>query len=345
MDLKRIGRIILAGGLLVALGVPAPARPTTTLSLPDNIQTAFPFPDSSGGFPFPVPGMGGGIMLPIPLPGGGTLPIPISFPGQGGYQSGSNMPGIMTIPLPGGGTLPIPIAFPGQGQGGGYYPPQNAGYIPQPEAGNYFPNGNGNAGGYQPRNGGWAGSGHRPDDGGVPTDGRVGGYDTITYQGQPCAVNRQNLPLQIYSEQPAQTFLLQQAAQTWNDAGQRMGGVKFIEVLDGRSGGAIAIDWTGRGMPQGAAGLTTMMKSRDGVRVTGIGLRPMRNAPQIKLVEVLSHELGHALGLDHSDDRGDLMYRSTRPQSQRQQMLSERDFQMLTWLYSLPNAVPIVAAR
>lgn len=325
----------MAGGLLVALGAPAPARPTTTITLPDNIQTAFPFPDSSGGFPFPVPGMGG-MVLPIPLPGGGTLPIPISFP-QGGYQAGyyNNAPGTVTvpIPLPGGGTLPIPIALPVPGDGGGYYPTQNGGYVPPSETGTYFP-----------RNGGWAGSGHRHDNE-LPTDGRVSGYDTITYQGHPCAVNRQNLPLQIFSEQPAQTYLLQQAAQTWNDAGQRMGGVKFIEVLNGPSSGAIAIDWTGRGMPQGAAGLTTMMKSRDGVRVTGIGLRPMRNAPQIKLIEVLSHELGHALGLDHSDDRGDLMYRSTRPQSQRQQMLSERDFQMLTWLYSLPNAVPIVAAR
>lgn len=357
MDLNRIGRLVLTGGLMAAFVAPALARPTTTIALPDNIQTAFPFPDSAGGFPFPVPGMGGGVTIPIPLPGGGSLPIPIQLPGQGGGYQGYNIPGsvMLPIPLPGGGTMPIPISLPGSGNGyyppagyqPGYYPPQTGGYFPQPQTG-YFPQPRGGGyfpqpqGGPLPRPGDWAGHGHQHQ---PPTDGRVAGYDTITYQGQPCAVNRQNLPLLVYSSSPGQAHLLQYAAQTWNEAGQRMGGIKFIEVINGPAHGAIEVDWSGRGMPAGAAGLTTMMKSRDGVRVTGIGIKPMRSASQTKLIEVLSHEIGHALGLDHSDDRGDLMYRSTRPQSERRQMLSERDFQMLQWLYSLQNAVPIVAAR
>lgn len=178
----------------------------------------------------------------------------------------------------------------------------------------------------------------------VSPNPQVPGYGAITSQGCLCAVSRPQLPLRYYSSDPARLSLLNEAATSWNEAGKALG-VQFIQVLDHPEAGAIGVDWTGRGLPQEAAGLANIAKTPDGLRVAGIGMHPIPGVPDRKLVEVLTHEMGHTLGLDHSECPDDLMFRSTRPDALRPQMLTERDVQMLGWLYAQPNARPILAAR
>lgn len=185
----------------------------------------------------------------------------------------------------------------------------------------------------------------RHEDGDAPSPNpEVPDYAAIMSQGHLCAVNRAQLPLRYYSSDPARRELVERAAAAWNEAGKAQG-LTFIRVLERPEAGAIEVDWSGRGLPPGAAGLASIAKTPEGLHIGGIGMNPRPGVPDSKFVEVLTHEMGHTLGLAHSESPDDLMFRSTRPQSSRSQMLSGRDLQMLTWLYSRMDCRPIAALR
>ena len=52
-----------------------------------------------------------------------------------------------------------------------------------------------------------------------------------------------------------------------------------------------------------------------------------------EVYHTILHEIGHALGLGHSPDTGDIMY---TPHQYGQVRLSQRDINSIRWLYSLP---------
>jgi predicted Zn-dependent protease len=78
------------------------------------------------------------------------------------------------------------------------------------------------------------------------------------------------------------------------------------------------------------------------VRVVGFTLAthepgtPVRELSPDQVELIAAHEMGHALGLPHSDDPRDVMY----PQNTATR-LSTRDFRTLEALYALPNGVEI----
>ena len=83
-------------------------------------------------------------------------------------------------------------------------------------------------------------------------------------------------------------------------------------------------------------GLTSLVTSRGGEIQTakvqlalGDGREHQLNDDEIRLVAI--HEIGHALGLPHSGDRGDIMYPTVLASE-----LSNRDRATLTLLYTLP---------
>ena len=105
--------------------------------------------------------------------------------------------------------------------------------------------------------------------------------------------------------------------------------IEWRQVLeDGRLGRA-EIQWIREGeeIRINVLGLSLATRLPGG---PGIELTPR----QVELVA--AHEMGHVLGLPHSDDRRDLMY----PESTASQ-LSARDFRTLNALYGLPNGAQI----
>jgi len=52
---------------------------------------------------------------------------------------------------------------------------------------------------------------------------------------------------------------------------------------------------------------------------------------------IASHEMGHSLGLMHSNRPGDIMYPILKPMGEAQNRAGERDFKTVETLYTLPN--------
>ena len=123
----------------------------------------------------------------------------------------------------------------------------------------------------------------------------------------------------------------------------------FDLIIDSRTTSTepadITISWDS-GLSGSQLGVTRIQWSReDGeprMQVLGLSLAtrsPANRSYELRPQQVLltaAHEMGHALGLPHSDSRRDVMYPTNTARS-----LSTRDFRTLDALYGLPNGAEI----
>ena len=167
---------------------------------------------------------------------------------------------------------------------------------------------------------------------------RPTGYHYIEVNGLPARWNKTDLPLTIYSNHTSFGFasnynkVLQKAVNLWNAAGKSIGlKVDFFETANSSWGADIQMDWSGRNVPRGALGVAYPGRNI-------VGMLPLNYYSGLgQTGEVLCQELCHLLGVEHSDERYDIMNGTAHGHwhDLSEIEITERDRQMLGWLYSL----------
>lgn len=166
---------------------------------------------------------------------------------------------------------------------------------------------------------------------------RPSGYDAIKVRNLPARWNIRDLPLKVYSNHRFYGFrdyddVLQKAINTWNVAGRSIGlNVDFFKLTTSSRSAKIHIDWSGKNVPAGAAGVARPSSM-------SVGMRPLKYYPNLGSAgETLCQELCHLLGVEHSSYRNDIMNGTAHGHwhNLSEIAITSRDRQMLGWLYSL----------
>ena len=155
--------------------------------------------------------------------------------------------------------------------------------------------------------------------------------------GKPMRWHTTDFPLVVYSNHTAFGYseaysaVIQKAMNVWNNAGISIGlNTTIFELSDNQSDVDIKMDWSGAFVPEGKLGV-----AMPGSKI--VGMLPLHNYDGLGAAgETLLQELGHLLGPVHSDVRYDVMNGTAHGHwhDLTQIELTERDRQMLGWLYT-----------
>jgi len=176
-----------------------------------------------------------------------------------------------------------------------------------------------------------------PPDG---NDGRVPYYDLL-YPDKVCHWDLDAFPLKVYIDPPSVTAgpygahlrsAAIEAVDTWD--GIIEGVPDLFEYVTDKDSAEIFVYWE----RQRNDGYTVALdyESHIAIHRTVISNRVM-DPQAVRLI--LGHELGHVLGLGHSLVAADLMYSPIDPLTTK---LTERDKDMVTWLYGQENYIVIL---
>ena len=174
------------------------------------------------------------------------------------------------------------------------------------------------------------------------------GYEVILQFGRPCRIATMALPWRVASSDPRMGEVVSQALAVWNAEGLRLGVGPFFALVSAGEPADLMIDWSGQGLPPDKAAGVFWDAGLGYTRVLRLVMDGRFRVPDGNRTQILMQELGHVLGLGHSQDRRDVMYevmmtrRVSRPSGVG---LSERDRAALSWLYAEPEWVPILAPQ
>lgn len=168
------------------------------------------------------------------------------------------------------------------------------------------------------------------------------GYKEV-FSGKPMRWNKSDFPLTVYSNHQYYGFskeysaVVQKAMNVWNNAGRSIGiSTNIFELTNNQNYADIKMDWSGQSVPQGALGVAMPGRNL-------IGMLPLNRYNGLGAAgETLIQELGHLLGPVHSHVRYDVMNGTAHGHwhDLTEIELTERDRQMLGWIYSQSDYYP-----
>ncbi len=172
-----------------------------------------------------------------------------------------------------------------------------------------------------------------------PVDGRVANY-TLLFDGRICRWDDSAFPLKVYIDPPPVEMggfgpAIYQAAVIGIDMWD--GVITGLPDLFNHEAGFDNADIIVRWETMNLSGYTRATEYVDRIAIHKLALSTDLRDPASTML-IMGHELGHVLGLNLSGVNGDLMYLVVNPVSTS---LTQRDHDMINWLYSQEQYVPI----
>lgn len=172
-------------------------------------------------------------------------------------------------------------------------------------------------------------------------------FELLRVEGRPSRIPAQRLPWLVHAGELPRLPVVDRAISLWNRTGLDLGLGYLFQRTDDPSAADLVINWHDPGLPKEKAAATWWGYSSGQRRVLGLSMDGSFPIPEGNVAQILSHELGHVLGLGESYQVGDMMFfeMDRRRLRMDQLQLSLRDKLALRWLYQQSVYAPIRSRR